>query len=215
MNHACRHSCPAVAAALCAATATAAVPYLNDFAVRSSGPSPSDRWMEATYAAGPLARNLAAAGITAASPYAGATAYQDAWAAKAGWSSGAVAFTVADDDGNLAAVANGTGDSYASSSVIVQPLGNEFSSGTLRISVDIRTPPQEDSLNPAGNAMAMVAPIYKAGLDVAATDLPIPMRFGPGSLKSGDTWNLRALSRGPAPTTYGQNDSLCAIDAGG
>lgn len=201
----------ALAAALSAATA-AATPYANDFSIRVSGPSPSDRWMEAACAAGPLARNVA--DVTAVSPYSGATAYQDAWAAKTGWSSGAVAFTVADDGGNAAALANGTSSSYASSSVIVQPLGNEFTTGTLRISVDIRTPPQTESLNPAGNAMAMFAPVYKAGMDIATTALPIPMRFGPGSLKSGDTWNLRALSRGPAPTTYGQSDSLCAIAAG-
>ena len=209
-----RHPALATAvAAFCAATAQAFVPYANDFSSRTSGPSPSDRWMETAYSEGPLARNVA--DVTSVSPYSGATAYQDAWAAKAGWSSGAVAFTVADDGGNAGALANGTRSTYAASSVVVQPLGNEFTTGTLRVSVDIRTPPQTDSLNPAGNAMAMFAPVYKAGLDLTATDLPIPMRFGPGSLKSGDTWNLRALSRGPAPTTYGQSDSLCAIDAGG
>ena len=190
------------------ANATPHIPYANDFATRVSGPSPSDRWMETAYSEGPLARNVA--DVTTVSPYSGATAYQDAWAAKAGWSSGAVAFTIADDGANAGALANGTRSTYAASSVIVQPLGNEFTTGTLRVSVDIRTPPQTDSLNPAGNAMAMVAPVYKAGLDVTATTLPIPMRFGAGSLKSGDTWNLRALSRGPAPTTYGQSDSLCA-----
>ena len=198
--------------AFASANATPRVPYANDFTARSSGPSPSDRWMETTYVVGPLARNTA--DVTTDSPYSSATAYQDAWAAKAGWSSGEVAFSVADDGGNAAALANGTGSAYASSTVIVQPLGNEFTSGTLRISVDIRTPLQGDSLNPSGNAMAMVAPVYKAGMDVASSALPIPMRFGPGSLKSGDTWNLRALSRGPAPTTYGQSDSLCAITDG-
>ena len=213
MPSAARHPSIATAvAALCAAATHAAVPYANDFSTRVSGPMPSDRWMETAYFEGPLARNVA--DVTSVSPYAGATAYQDAWAAKAGWSSGAVAFTVADDGGNAAALANGTRSSYAAASVVMQPLGNEFTTGTLRLSVDIRTPPQGDSLNPGGNAMTMFAPVYKAGLDVAATDLPIPMRLGPGSLKDGDAWNLRALSRGPAPTTYGQYDTRNALEAG-
>ena len=197
----------------CAANAAQRAPYATDFSSRTSGPVPSDRWMEAAYTPGALARRLASDAVSAVSPYASDS--QDGWAAKKGWSNGAVAYTVAADGGNQGLLANGTGTGYAnSSSVIVQPFGNEFVTGTLQLSVDIRTPAQTDCLNPSGNAFAMLAPVYKAALDITSASFPIPMRFGPGSLKDGDVWSLRALSRGPAPTTYGQYDSRCAIEAG-
>ena len=208
---------------LAAATAMTAfagtqAPYANDFTTRTSGATPSARWVEAAYTPGTLARNLASASITAVSPYAGDC--QDGWAAKQGWSNGAVTYAVAADGGNQGLLANGTGSGYAnSSSVIVQPLGNEFTSGTLRVSVDIRTPPQGDSFNPGSNAFAMLAPVYKAALDITSTSFPIPLRFGPGSMSHNGQWNLRSLSRGKTSASaggsnFGQYDTRNAIVAG-
>lgn len=211
------------ALAVCAASVTAEprVPYSNDFTTRSSGPVPSGRWMETAYVAGPMSACLASAAITDASPYVGAGAYQDGWAPKSGWSSGSVEFSVVDDGGNMCAVANGTVDSFVdSSSVVLQPFANEFTTGTLRIAADIRTPPQSASFNPSGNAFAMVAPVYRAALGVTSVSFPIPLRFGPGSMSSGGEWNLRALTRGKASAggsgaNFGQYDTRNAIQAGG
>ena len=199
-------------------TASAAVPYANDFATRSSGPAPSDRWMEAAYVPGALARRLASDTVNAVSPYAGDC--QDGWAAKKGWSNGAVAYTVAADNGNQGLLANGTGNSYAnSSSVIVQPFGNEFATGTLKLSVDVRTPAQTACLNPTGNAFAMLAPVFKSALDITSTSFQHPMRFGPGSMSNGSEWLLKALSRGKTSASagdsnFGQYDTRNAIGAG-
>ncbi len=210
-------TCAAALAAF-AANATPRIPYANDFTTRTSGPVPSERWMEATYVPGSLARRLASDAVNAASPYAGDC--QDGWAAKKGWSSGAVAYTVAADSGNQGLLVNGTSSSYVnSSSVIVQPFGNEFAGGVLRISVDIRTPAQTACLNLGNNAFAMIAPVYKSALDIASTSFPHPMRFGPGSMSNGSEWLLKALSRGKTSAAagganFGQYDTRNAIETG-
>ena len=51
-----RSSFACVAFAAFAANATPRIPYANDFSTRTSGATPSDRWMESPYIPGALAR---------------------------------------------------------------------------------------------------------------------------------------------------------------
>ena len=64
-----------------AAAASTRTPYANDFTTRTSGATPSDRWMETSYIPGALARSVSSAGDA----YNGASAYQDGWTMKAGY----------------------------------------------------------------------------------------------------------------------------------
>ena len=212
------------------AAAEEPVPYANDFTTRTSGATPSDRWMETSYIPGALVRSVSGIASEGREPYNSATAYQDGWAMKTGYCRSSVLFTVADDGGNQAALVNANSSSYQSTTVAMQPFYNEFTDGVLKISVDIRTPAQTASLNPGGNAFALCGPVYKSTLDVAASTFSSPMYFGPASLyddrggKEGGEgkplgWFLRAVSRGrntadASATYYGQYDSRNDIAAG-
>lgn len=223
---------PVFAAA--AAFAAPSLPYANDFSSRTSGPVPSARWMRAAYVPGALARTLAGGAIDEASPYADPAALQDGWAPKAGRSSGLASFTVADDGGNQAALAN---DSAASNydngpTVVVHPLGNEFTNGVLHIAVDVRTPALTDSFNPAYNDFALFAPVFRSALAVSSSDFACPLRLGPVCMndnrelageEEGATytpgWTLRAAATGRASASggvgfFGQYDVRNAIEAG-
>ena len=212
------------------AAAEEPVPYANDFTTRTSGATPSDRWMETSYIPGALVRSVSGIASEGREPYNSATAYQDGWAMKTGYCRSSVLFTVADDGGNQAALVNANSSSYQSTTVAMQPFYNEFTDGVLKISVDIRTPAQTASLNPGGNAFALCGPVYKSTLDVAASTFSSPMYFGPASLyddrggKEGGEgkplgWFLRAVSRGrnsadASAAYYGQYDSRNDIAAG-
>ena len=211
-----------VAGILAATTAAAATrhAYTNDFSTRTSGPTPSGRWMVADYIPGALVRPVSSAGDA----YNSATAYQDGWTMKAGYCRSTVTFTVADDGGNPGVLVDSSSSSYQSgATVAMQPLYNEFTNGVLKMSVDIRTPAQTGSLNPANNALALCGPVYRSTLDVAASTFSAPLYFGPASLydnREGQTaWLLRAVSRGrntveSNASFYGQYDSLNGIAAG-
>ncbi|MBQ6009177.1 MAG: hypothetical protein IJL17_11580 [Kiritimatiellae bacterium] len=212
------------------AAAEEPVPYANDFTTRTSGATPSDRWMETSYIPGALVRSVSGIASEGREPYNSATAYQDGWAMKTGYCRSSVLFTVADDGGNQAALVNANSSSYQSTTVVMQPFYNEFTDGVLKISVDIRTPAQTASLNPGGNAFALCGPVYRSTLDVAASTFSSPMYFGPASLyddrggKEGGEgkplgWFLRAVSRGrnsadASAAYYGQYDSCNDIAAG-
>ena len=185
----------------------AKVPYVNDFAERTSEAIPSDRWMETTYKTGSLARRLAASAITEYSPYANERDYQDGWAAKKIWnnSTGNIGFSVVSDNGNQVVMANGVSGSYdTSDTAVVQPFGNEFKDGVLKISVDIRTPPQSDSFISDNRAYALFAPIYKSELDVTSIGVGMPLYFGPANLDN-DGYKLRAVSRGRKSASGGDS----------
>ena len=216
-----------VALSAFAANAAPRVPYANDFSTRTSGATPSDRWMESPYITGALVRSVNSAGDA----YNGVTAYQDGWTMKAGYNRSGVLFRVADDNGNQGALVNANSSSYqGNATVAMQPFYNEFTDGVLKISVDIRTPAQTDSFNPANNAYALCAPVYKSTLDVTASTFSYPMYFGPASLyddrggKEGQEgkplgWFLRAVSRGRTAANanasyFGQYDSRNSITAG-
>ena len=206
------------------AAAEEPVPYANDFATRTSGATPSDRWMETSYIPGALVRSVSGIASEGREPYNSATAYQDGWAMKTGYCRSSVLFTVADDGGNQAALVNANSSSYQSTTVAMQPFYNEFTNGVLKVSVDIRTPAQTDSLNPASNAFALCGPVYRSTLDVTASSFSAPMYFGPASLydnREGKTngWFLRTVSRGrntaeSSASYYGQYDSRNDIAAG-
>ena len=212
------------------AAAEEPVPYANDFTTRTSGATPSDRWMETSYIPGALVRSVSGIASEGREPYNSATAYQDGWAMKTGYCRSSVLFTVADDGGNQAALVNANSSSYQSTTVAMQPFYNEFTDGVLKISVDIRTPAQTASLNPGSNAFALCGPVYRSTLDVAASTFSSPMYFGPASLyddrggKEGGEgkplgWFLRAVSRGrntadASAAYYGQYDSRNDIAAG-
>ncbi len=226
-----RSSFAYVAFAAFAANATPRIPYVNDFATRTSGATPSDRWMETDYITGGLVRSVSSISSEGREPYNSATAYQDGWTMKSGYCRSSVLFTVADDGGNQGALVNANSSSYQNSATVaMQPFYNEFTDGVLKISVDIRTPAQTDSFNPANNAYALCAPVYKSTLDLAVSTFSAPMYFGPASLyddrggKEGQEgqplgWFLRAVSRGKnsadsSAAYYGQYDSRNSITAG-
>ena len=197
------------------------VPYVNDFSQRTSAAIPSGRWMETEYKTGSLARRLAASEITAYSPYANESEYQDGWAAKKIWgsASGKTGFSVVSDNGNQVVMANGTSGSYdTTDTAVIQPLGNEFKNGILKISVDIRTPSQTDSFVSNDRAYALFAPVFKSELDVTSSGVGMPLYFGPASLNDGG-YKLRAVSRGRKSNSsgdefFGQNDAQNNITAG-
>ena len=194
------------------------IPYANDFTTRTSGVSPSDRWMETAYIPGGLVRSVSAVSSEGREPYNTATAYQDAWTMKAGYSRTTVLFTVADDGGNPGALVNANSSSYQNNATVaMQPFYNEFTNGVLKVSVDIRTPAQTVSLNPASNAYALCGPVYRSTLDVTTSTFSAPLYFGPASLydnRDGQAaWLLRAVSRGrtsaeaSGSSLFGQYDS--------
>ena len=197
------------------------VPYVNDFSQRTSAAIPSGRWMETEYKTGSLARRLAASEITTYSPYANEGEYQDGWAAKKIWgsASGKTGFSVVSDNGNQVVMANGMSGSYdTTDTAVIQPLGNEFKNGILKISVDIRTPPQTDSFVSSDRAYALCAPVFKSELDVTSSGVGMPLYFGPASLNH-DGYKLRAVSRGRRSISsndefFGQNDAQNNITAG-
>ena len=188
------------------AFASTPVPYVNGFTTRMSGLIPSDRWMEMPYAVGSLCRSLDS--LSATSPY--AADLQDGWTMKSGYASANVAFSVVSENGNQATLVNPSAGSWCSNIVVLQPLANEISTGTLKLTADIRTPFAGESIRSDANAFAMIAPLCKSGLDVTATRLPMPMRMGPGCFydnRSGkDGWFVRAITRGPS-SNYGQYDT--------
>lgn len=197
------------------------VPYVNDFTERTSETAPSGRWMETEYKTGSLARRLAASAITEYAPYANESDCQDGWAAKRIWNSasGKTGFSVVSDNGDQAVTANGTSGSYdKTDTAIIQPLGNEFKNGILKLSVEIRTPFQSDSFVPDDRAYALFAPVFKSELDVTSSGVGMPLYFGPASLNDGG-FHLRAVSRGRQSASsgdqfFGQNDAKNNITAG-
>ena len=214
-----------VLAACGIAVADEPIPYVNDFTTRTSGATPSDRWMESAYISGALVRSVSSISSEGREPYNSATAYQDGWTMKNGYCRTSVLFTVADDGGNQGALVNANSSSYQNNvTVAMQPFYNEFTDGVLKISVDVRTPAQTASLNPGSNAFALCGPVYKSTLDVTGSTFSSPMYFGPSSLKDNregyDAWLLRAVSRGrknaeaTSGSFYGQYDSRNSITAG-
>ena len=171
--------------------------YENDFTTRTSGETPSGRWMEAAYVPGALARSVSSISSEGREPYNGATEYQDGWTMKTGYCRSEVLFKVVDDSSNQGALANATKSSPQSATIAMQPFYNEFTNGVLKISVDIRTPALSTSFNSSGTACATLAPFYKSALDVTSSTFAAPMHFGPANLKDdGNAWRLRAVTRG-------------------
>ena len=221
----------AAVAAIGMALAAEQASYLNDFTTRSSGATPSGRWMESQYITGALVNPVDSSSIGDA--YKSTTSYQDGWTMKAGYCTTNITFTVANDGGNTGVLVNAISSSVGyqnNDTIAMQPFYNEFTNGVLKISVDIRTPAQTDSFNPKSNAYALCAPVYKSALDVTASTFSYPMYFGPASLyddrggKEGQEglplgWFLRAVSRGRTAAVdsakyYGQYDSRNDITAG-
>lgn len=188
------------------ASAATRVPYTNDFITRISGLVPSDRWMEVPYSVGPLCRSHGS--VTATSPY--VADLQDGWAMKAGYASADVAFSVFSDNGDQALIVNPTNGSWCSGVVALQPFANEFKTGLLKITADIRTPASAESIRSDSNAFAMIAPVFKSSIGVTTPELSIPLRVGPGCFydnRSGkEGWFIRAIARGLS-SNYGQYDT--------
>ncbi|MBR0056705.1 MAG: hypothetical protein IJP66_05190, partial [Kiritimatiellae bacterium] len=212
------------AAALAAVAATGMAlaaertPYANDFSTRTSGATPSGRWMESPYIPGALVRPVSSAGDA----YNSDTAYQDGWTMKAGYSRSGVLFRVADDGGNQGVlVTNTSSTAITDGTVAMQPLYNEFSDGVLKISVDIRTP-ASSAFNTSSNMHCYLMPIYKSCMDVTASGIAgkYPMRMGAAWQHDGSSgYNLRAIahamnSSGDNATYYGRQDTRNTIESG-
>ncbi len=200
------------------AAAEEPVPYANDFTTRTSGATPSDRWMETSYIPGALVRSVSSAGDA----YNSATAYQDGWTMKAGYCRSGVLFRVADDNGNQGVlVTNTSSTAVTDGTVAMQPLYNEFSDGVLKISVDIRTP-ASSAFNTSANMHCYLMPIYKSALDVTASGIAgkYPMRMGAAWQHDGSSgYHLRAIAHamngdGNGSTYYGRQDSRNTIESG-
>ena len=184
------HSSLVTAAALAAFAANAAprVPYANDFSTRTSGATPSDRWMESQYIPGALARSVSSAGDA----YNSATAYQDGWTMKAGLARSTVTFAVTDDGGNQAVLVNSSSPSVITGgTVAMQPFYNEFTDGILKISADIRTP-ASTAFNTGSDAYAAIIPLYKSALDVTGSTLSTSTRIGMGNVYNDGARYVRA-----------------------
>ena len=171
-----------------AANATPRIPYANDFSTRTSGATPSGRWMETSYIPGALVRPVSSAGDA----YNSATAYQDGWTMKAGLAHSTVTFTVTDDGGNQAVLVNSSSASVITDgTVAMQPFYNEFTDGVLKISADIRTP-ASTAFNIGSDAYAAIIPLYKSALDVAGSTLSTSTRIGMGNVYNDGARYVRA-----------------------
>lgn len=196
----------------------ARVPYANDFSTRTSGLSPSDRWMEMPYSTGPIAYSYST--YSYRQPYYKSAEIQDGWAMKGGYCSDKVSFTVADDNGNQGlvwAASAETSDAIA----IVHSLGNEFTTGFVKVSVDILTPDATTTFC-SGSPWPWVAlsPVFRPGLDLEPdAGLSAPLTFGPGYQTDGTSQKLRALAQtlnaeGTSTTYSGRTDANMNITAG-
>ena len=159
--------------------------YANDFTTRTSGATPSDRWMEAAYVPGALARPVSSISSEGREPYNGATEYQDGWTMKTGYCRSEVLFKVVDDSSNQGALVNAKSGttSYQSATIAMQPFYNEFTNGVLKISVDIRTPALSTSFNSSGTACATFVPLYRSILETTSSSFAAPMHFGPANMQ--------------------------------
>ena len=209
----------AVAVAVVATGATSpafGVFYANDFATRrTSDATPSGRWMEADYASGWLARSVSSISSEGREPYNTSTEYQDGWTMKTGYCRNEVLFTVAGDSSNQGALVNAKSGttSYQSATIAMQPFYNEFTSGVLKVSVDIRTPALSASFNASGTACATFAPFYKSTLETTSSTFAAPMHFGPANMQDANkVWHLCAVTRGretdssPGGSYFGPSD---------
>lgn len=194
------------------------VPYANDFSTRTSGLSPSDRWMEMPYSTGLIANPYSS--YSYRMPYYNGDKIQDGWAMKGGYFSDKVSFSVADDNGNQGlvwAASAETSDAIA----IVHPLGNEFTTGFVKVSVDILTP-DATTMFGSGSPWPWVAlsPVFRPGLDLEPdAGLSAPLTFGPGYQTDGTSQKLRALAQtlnaeGTSTTYSGRTDANMNITAG-
>ena len=190
--------------------------YLNDFTTRSSGATPSDRWMESQYIPGALARSVGSAGDA----YNKEAEYQDGWTMKEGYERSSVLFRVADDNGNQGVLVTNSA-AITDGTVVMQPLYNEFTDGVLKISVDIRTP-ASSAFNTSANMHCYLMPIYKSCMDVTASGIAgkYPMRMGAAWQSDGSSgYHLRAIAHamngdGNGTTYYGRQDTRNTIESG-
>jgi len=200
------------AAGLALSSSAARVPYANDFSTRTSGASPSDRWMEMPYETGLLARPWSS--YTPRMPYYQGDKIQDGWAMKKGYHTDKATLTVVNDGGNQGAVVQTSQavDTFA----VVHPFNNEFTNGILRLSVDIRTPDGGFANN--GSPRAVFAPLFRVGMDVSLESLYSWTSVGPAYMSDSTSQQLRAIlaaNNGSGSTTYiGRTLADNAITAG-
>lgn len=156
---------PAAASALIAVSSSAGVIYQNDFSMRTSkDPVPSGDWQEQAYHVGPLALNYGGTWGGMATPYADASQIQDGWALANVMGSNPQNYVmapvcVAADGGNPCFMQQGVGT--ARTSLATHPIGNDFTNGIVRISVDMRAP----ATWPADGAGARVMPLFKSQMN--------------------------------------------------
>ncbi len=206
-----------------AAVATTRTPYANDFTTRTSGATPSDRWMESQYIPGALVRSVGSISAHGREPYNSDTAYQDGWTMKEGTERSGVFFRVADDNGNQCVlVTNKSSSVVTDATVAIQPFYNEFTDGVLKISADIRTPASSAFVSNT-TAYASIIPVYKSTLDVAASSFPTPTRLGMANAShnnssTGDFYvRANVMSKNIAETgsgTYGYSEARNNLTAG-
>ena len=139
--------------------------YQNDFSTRmSKRPVPVGCWQELAYHAGPLARDYGGTWTDMGTPYADGSQIQDGWALAnlAGTPSQNYVMApacVASDGGNLFFMQQGEG--AARTSLATHPIGNDFTNGVIRISVDMRAPASW----PVDGAGARVMPLFKSQMN--------------------------------------------------
>lgn len=202
-----------------AAVATTRTPYANDFTTRTSGATPSDRWMVSDYVPGALARSVGSISSHGREPYNSETAYQDGWTMKEGYERSSVLFRVVDDGGNQGVlVTNTSSTAVTDGTVAMQPFYNEFTDGVLKISADIRTPASSAFVSNT-TAYASIIPVYKSVLNVAASTFPTPTRLGMANASYNGDFYVRAnvMSKNIAETgsgTYGYSEARNNLTAG-
>lgn len=191
MHKAIRHSFaarPFAAAAVAAALGAAFAPssradgaasttiYESDFSTRvSAGAIPTADWLEMSYHTGPLAYSYTS-WSSAWVPYNSQSSIQDGWAQVwLGSASTVPTVLVAEESGNPCLAFAGSG---SKSGIVTHPLFNEFKTGTLRISIDLRAPTTWGTPN---GAMLRVLPLYRSqmnNLNWGSASHEAPIGFG-------------------------------------
>ena len=148
--------------------------YENDFSTRTSaGAIPTSNWYEMSYHVGTLARNYDKKWDSDGTPYSDPDKIQDGWAL-ANIHSGNDVYVMAAAyvaTNSLEQVPEGDstnqffkihGVTYPRTAMATHPIGNDFTNGTVRFSVDMRAPavwPDADALT------ARIVPLYKSQMN--------------------------------------------------
>ena len=154
------------ASVLFAAVAFGSEVYKNDFSSRTSKkPVPANRWYETSYRSGAsLAYTYGNADYAEGLPYSKTGEYQDSWVkAKSAQADVQPTLLVKSESGNKYVLVDSSACvKEKSTSVVMTPFYNDFTTGIVRISCDLR---YFAGMLPTAGTSVRIRPLYKAVLD--------------------------------------------------